>query len=217
MATDIIALTGHQLTLSEIVHLPDTIDQWTEIRELFAADAKGKSDFGFSQETLTKQSQLKCYWDIPVDEHVIQEFWQSNEGTDADSLMFLACYLHTWFGWLKIHRHTIQIVLLPEHKYVNLLNADSCRYVLSINRAIAARLGQELVVYGADNGYSSYIIEEMALTGSTLDEIVAHGNVHFGTTNPDLRAKICTMYFIDRINDRLEPFETIHVLELREI
>lgn len=209
MATDIITIIGHHLTISEIIDLPKQIDSSTEIKALWLDEIENRVEFGYTKEKLIEASKKKSYWDIEVDENVLLEFWKSNEGSQEDSLMYLNCYLHTFFGWLRIYRHTIQIILLPEHKYPNLFYYNRCKYILTFNRALAKQFGQNKLIYAADNGFSSSIVEDKAIEGFNFESLVAFGQTKFGIDSCSISEKITNMFFIDDISEQIDPFEDL--------
>ena len=61
MATDIITITGHNLTLKEIIELPSQIDSWDNLKKVWFDDYKNKSDFYFPQQQANIWDRLKSY------------------------------------------------------------------------------------------------------------------------------------------------------------
>lgn len=209
MATDIIALTGHRLTPSEIVSLPQQIDTWTELKELWLADMENKLKFRSSKEDIQASSQQPSHWDIEVNEDVLLEFWESNEGLRPGSMMYLDCYLETFFGWLRIYRNTVQIVLLPEQKYTNFFYFTHAQFILRFNRALAKRFGQEKIIYTADNGFGFQILEEKAIEGEKFEEILAFGENEFGIETNDLPERIQNVFFVDDHSFEIKPYDDL--------
>ena len=157
-----------------------------------------------------KKSQEKSYWDRNIDEKELLEFWKHNEDLPEEYQQYLNMYLHTYFGWLEINRHSIRIALMPEHKYVNLFYHNHCKYILEFNREIAKMLRQKEIIYMADNNHGFWEIEQKSLEGQTFNNIMKFGQTKFGIDTTSLRDKIKNMFFIDHISDPIDNFESIN-------
>ena len=61
MATDIITITGHTLTISEIIDLPKQIDNWTELKDFYLNDYNNKLEFCYSKNDLLKNIDKQSF------------------------------------------------------------------------------------------------------------------------------------------------------------
>lgn len=209
MATDIIAIIGHNLTPFEIANLPKQIDSQIELKDIYINNYRNKAEFGYKQQQIKEISLPKSNWTYEFSESNLVNCWTHNENLPVDYPMYNEIQLETYFGWLTINRHTIQIKLFPEHKYANFFYFNQCKYILFFNRALAKKIGQDKIIYTADNGHGFEDLQKKAIEGEKFDELLKHCEETFGTDSNSIVEKIKNMFFIDNISNDIEYFEDL--------
>ncbi len=156
MGVDLFAITGHRLSVNEIVHFQDTIETDKILNDIW----------------WWKNSKQTEKWTNIADRERIESFWTHNENQVEIDDVFLYDYLSfpTFFGEITFHRHIIELdgfgCKLWTLEYFNELRQN----ILTFNNRLAEILGQSKVIYYGDGWAKSSWIEAM-IFGKTFEQI----------------------------------------------
>lgn len=199
MGIDLCSLIGHSLTPDEVKLFPSVVDSWDEVKQAYIENSYGQTDRnGTVNDSLTKVN-IPSFWnkyDLSIDEQISKNWL---EVTDDDNFRVK---LETYFGFIYIYRHTLDVEFSPEHKYANLFTESSRNYILRFNRLIAKRMSQNFVVYCPDSGHRTEQIKDWAAySGHTIEDVLTLATNEFGKPPNDLVGGIINMFFIDFIDN----------------
>ena len=138
-----------------------------------------------------------------MDESNLQRIWNHLRGDTSVEDQEGMCYdtnIESYFGWLNIYENSISIKLYPEHKYGNLRNPNSSKYVFTFIRGLAKIFNTDKIVYCCDSYYQPSIIEEKFMMGSKMSEVIEYANKVFGIPPKELNEAIENLYFIDEFD-----------------
>ncbi len=108
---------------------------------------------------------------------------------------------------IKLHKKTLIIEQIPWHKYSNLNDKEMAEMILSINRVIARKLGQDKIVYFPDSTYPTSCLYNFALAGKSVSEIIKIAEDKFPDRPIGITEGIKYKFFIDTLTDDLMNLE----------
>ena len=198
---DFVAIVENKYSISEMLNIPSIIDNHKILKKLYKEKHKEKI------ENNPEHLQNKSVWDSENDrimnEFNLERIWNHlREDTIVENLDGL-CYdtmINTFFGRLYIYEKSISIKLFPEHKYGNLRNPKSSKYVFEFIRELAKLFNTDRIVYCCDGYYIPSILEEKFMMGRTMKDVIEYGNSVFGKPPKELNEAIENLYFIDEFD-----------------
>ena len=193
---DFSAIIGHKLTCSEVLEIPKIIDESKGVLEVFQSD-----------KPTGNISKSKWAGPFPMTANNIDLIWErlrTNQDAEIEGFNYYSD-LVTYFGDLAIYENTIIVSPFPEHKYGNLKIPHACEYIINLNRQIAKLFNSNRITYCADGYVSTGILEEKAMVGWSIDEIIKFGNNKFGKPPNEINEAVHNYYFIDSFD--LNPKE----------
>ncbi len=192
MGMDIVAIMRHSMSVEELCVLPDKINTWTDVFK------------HYSKYNENPKKQIDAKWDYvnPTPEMLIAQF----EGYEKHLSNFSTFSISSSFGDFKINRNTIIACPWSQHKYGNLYDYESRRYVIIFMRLIAKELSSEKIIYCPDSSCSTEILYDKAYDGMSIDEIEKFGLNLFGKIPETLTEAIYNYFFIDDLNLILEDY-----------
>ncbi len=197
MGVDLVAIIEHNLTLKELVDLPNQINTWDEVLDFFAS---------YDQN---QRPPIQSKWDGPIDEFQLELVWKYYELEDnTDIINQLNTFdsdIHCVFGSLSVLRNTI-LLTHWNHKYSNLEDPIKAQNILSLNRMIARRFNSNEILYCTDSTYPTQIIEDKALEGLHFSELKAFSLNRFGQPPESLNEARKYMFFLDNIDRKMDAF-----------
>jgi len=200
MGMDLVALIRHNFNEEEALKLPQMIDEWTEVKELFF-----KKHPEYESKPIFKE---KSKWESGIFEmtpKLLGTIWKGLE--DDEPKIPLCNDIDTFFADISVYKNSINISPNPEHKYGNLTNPKSLDYLINLMRLIAKRLNQFKIIYCADSYVSTSILAEKAMQGATIQEIIEYGNNKFGIPPIEINEAIGNYYFIDKFDYNPKDFD----------
>lgn len=202
---DQVSIMKNKFKKNEILNIPRMINETRSLVNLFMEKHYPNEEF---------LGELKsAKWNGPFDmsQSNLETVWKCNE-TNNDILgnknINYYAEIETFFGEIVVNRNTFLINLFPEHKYGNLRNPVTSKYVFQINRELANLLNSNIILYCCDSYYHPAILEEKAREGWEIEEIIEFGNRRFGIPPKELNSAIENLYFIDEFDldlDELDP------------
>lgn len=200
MGMDMVALIGHDLNKEAAINLPQMIDQWSEVKDLyFKIHPSAKENLVFHRPST---------WELQTSEmtpEMLERIWKGNAVDDLNTPMWNN--IDTYFADIGVFKNAINVSPNPEHKYGNLRNPIALNYIISLMRLIAKRLNSEKIIYCVDSYVSTSILWEKANQGLTIDEIIAFGNEKFGVPPKEINEAIGNHYFVDEFDLTPEDFD----------
>jgi hypothetical protein len=200
MGMDLVALIRHDFNKEEAYRLPQMIDEWGEVKELFLKRHPEYETKSFFKE--------KSKWNSGIFEmtpNLLERIWNGLEIDDPENP--LCNDIDTFFADISVYKNTISISPNPEHKYGNLTIPKSLDYLIDLIRLIAKRLNQFKIVYCADSYVSTSILWERAMQGATIEEIIEYGNDKFGVPPFEINEAIGNYYFFDKFDLNPSDFD----------
>jgi hypothetical protein len=194
MGVDIVAIMKHELTLDEVISLPDVINTWTDIHQFH-------KDFNDD-----KKDVIDAKWDagnIEVTKDIIEKewiAWENNQVTQS------SLRITTSFADFKLNRFTLNTCPMWRHKWSNLYDFETREFVISLNRKIAEKLGVSRIIYCVDSACSTYILKELSLMGWKFEDIEKYGINEFGVIPTRLTEAVYNYFFIDDLSIDLNDY-----------
>lgn len=137
-----------------------------------------------------------------MDEEQIELIWQYYESQEQEmpaDLRLLDARIICSFGMLDVFRKTIQLTHW-DHKYANLCDPIKAKNILTLNRLIARRFGQEEMLYFPDSSFPTSMIDDKVLEGHQLKDIKAFSIKEFGHPPHEWKEAFRYMFFIDHFD-----------------
>lgn len=187
MGVDLNAIIGHNMNVNEIIRLPQLIDNWTEIAQL--------------GEFRMRPSKWDCNYEM--NEKILMLIWEDweIEASNSEEKIFDNC-IHCYFGQIDVYRNCI-IVCQWNHKYSNLCYPERAKIIFEINRIIAKKLEQSIILYVPDSAFPTSCLTDEPQKGKNIYDIIAFGIEKFGKPPKPVAKAIEYMFFTDDINSEL--------------
>ena len=199
MGMDLVAIIEHNKTPKELLRIPQTLANANSVIDLFLnqhphdtiSQTKWRGPYKMTAENLIK------IWEMEENDQEPHEIDGFNYDTDITS----------FFGSIRVNKHTINISPFPEHKYRNLSNPRSSKYVFTLYRQIAILFNTKKIIYCVDSYCESSILEEKSREGWKIEKIIELGNKLFGKPPKEINEAIANLYFIDEFDILLEQLD----------
>jgi len=208
MGMDFVAIVENNFSKSAILELSVLIDESETLRRLYKSKHQANIDHNPSH------FHRKSTWDEQEDrimnEFNLQRIWNHlKEDTSVENIdgMCFDTNISTYFGWITVYEKSISISLFPEHKYGNLRNQNTSKYVFEFIRELAKLFKASEIVYCCDSYYRPSILLDKAMMGWTIDGIINYGNNLFGKPPIELNKAIENLYFIDKYDLNLNELD----------
>ena len=173
MGMDFVSIINNRFSKSEILKLPEIIDDSIVLREMF--EKQHINDVKRNPNHYNRRSNWNRQENRIMNESNLQRIWNHlKEDTSVENIEGM-CHdtnISTYFGWIYIYENTMSIKLFPEHKYGNLRNPNSSKYVFEFIREIAKLFGSDEILYCCDSYYQPSILEEKSMMGLTVQSII---------------------------------------------
>jgi len=208
MGMDFVAIIENKYSKKEILSIPRLLDESQNIRELYKS--KHQKDIDHNPNNFQKKSNWNQQEDRIMNEFNLQRIWNHLKEDTSVEDQYGMCYdtnIATYFGWLYIYENTISIKLFPEHKYGNLRNPNSSKYVFEFIREVAKLFNADKIIYCCDSYYQPSIIDEKSMMGWTSEAIIEYANKIFGKPPKELNEAIENLYFIDEFDLNLNELD----------
>lgn len=210
MGMDLVAIFPHKFTKNEILQLPKLIDNNNFVKNL--VETKYHGNILSKPKTFPRKTNWSGSTETGriMDEKNLARIWKHYKyDTEIDVIEGL-CHdteLDCYFGDLSIYENTITATPFPEHKYGNLRNPVTSKYVFNLNRALAKFFNTNIIVYCCDSYYHPSILEEKSRMGWTIESIIKFGNDKFGIPPKEINEAIENLYFIDEFDINLDKLD----------
>lgn len=205
---DYVAIVENKYSISDMLNIPSIIDKHEILKELYKK--RHEDQLRINPNHLSKKSVWDSEDNRIMNEFNLKRIWSHlKEDTSVENKDGL-CHetmINTFFGWLYVYEKSISIKLFPEHKYGNLRNKVTSKYVFEFIRELAKLFDADKIVYCCDGYYIPSIIEEKFMTGGSMNEVVKFGNNIFGEPPKELNAAIENLYFIDEYDLNLSEID----------
>lgn len=209
MGMDFVAIVDNNFSKAEILDLPNRIDESSILKKLFSA--RHQKSIDYKPEYFKRRTDWSEKGNREMNETNLERIWNHlKNDTEIENIEHL-CFdttLDAYFGWMNIYEKSITITLSPEHKYGNLRNPITSKYVFGFIREIAKLFKANRIIYCCDSYFTPSILEEKSMMGWRVEDIIAYGNEIFGEPPKELNAAIENLYFIDEFDlnlDELNP------------
>lgn len=205
MGMDLAAIIEHHRSPEELLELPKIIGASEPLKKLFLERHK------VSNEEFDKLNKTKWAGPYEMTENNLLQIWKRYEDdldTAAIEGMNYFADLDSYFGQIAVYKETINVSPFPEHKYGNLRNLVTSKYVFTLHRQIAKIIGANRILYCCDSYYYPSILEEKSRMGWNLNSIIEFGNRIFGIPPKEINEAVENLYFIDEFDidlDKLDP------------
>lgn len=194
MGMDLIVIMEHSLDMDEIVQLPETILTWSDIHQKYALYNKNP--------TIEIGAKWNCE-DISKLKQLLQQEWEQWE-QEQDITLF--CTINTTMFELTINRRTVQLCLWAHHKYSNLYDFSTRKYIIELMRLIGKKFDSPSILYCPDDYCSTAILKEKSSMGLSLEETIEYGIQTFGPIPKTLTKAIYNHFFVDNYMLDLEDY-----------
>lgn len=205
---DYSAILENRFSKDEILCLPNLIDESQILRNLYSSRYQDLIDY--NPEHFNKKTDWSEKGNRIMTESNLERIWNHLScDTQIENIddFCLDTNLDTYFGWMSIYKNTITLTLHTVHKYKSLRNPNSSNYIFQFIREIAKLLKSRKIVYCCSGYFHPSIIDEKAMMGWQLSEIIDYGNKIYGKPPKELNAAIENLYFIDEFDLNLEQLD----------
>ncbi len=201
MGMDLVAIIDHNRNAQELLQLPELICSSKELKKLFC-----------EQHNCEIRELKTCQWkgSFPMTKINIETIWihlKNEIDLELNKPMNYYTEIDTYFGNISVYEKTINISPFPEHKYRNLRNLLTSKYIFKLNRIIASLLGSNQIVYCCDSYYYPEIIESKSMDGWNNESIIKFGNKLFGQPPSEINEAVENLYFIDNFDIKLDELD----------
>ncbi len=200
---DLICLIANKYSKSEIVEINQEIDSWYDIQE-YVIEYRTRIDLDFQVKS------TKASWVNPSNETELEKSWQNQEG-EAEKVITVPWGINrisNFYSDLTFNRKTICICPSPEHKYANLHDPLTAKYIITLVRMIANRFGQNEIIYCVDSMYPPSLLYEEASSGKSLEDLKKIGINEFGEPKNDISDSMKDLFFFDKAETELPTFKS---------
>lgn len=203
MAVDLFSIIDHNLSAKGVLDLPSVMEKVIQ-------DIKEK----FPGYLPPHMADKVAAWDGKSDltEELVERLWRQYEiGNEDYATVGYDVVMQTAIGGVTVYRKTILIIHRPEHKYANIFVLETALKILNSNREIARAVGSDRVLYISD-GYPPALLEDLAIAGRDVGEIISQGILDYGPLPPDVNMGRSNYFFVDDLTeslDDLQPFELL--------
>lgn len=208
MGMDFVAIIANKYTKAEILELPKVIDNSKSLREQFSK--RHQKDIDHNPKHYNRRTNWSEKGNRKMTESNLERIWKHFRDDTEIQYVDNLCVdvnIDAYFGWLNVHENTISITLFPEHKYRNLRNPMSSKYVFKFIRELTQILNADKIVFCCDSYYHPSILEEKSRMGYSINELISLGVEIFGEPPKELNAAIENLFFIDEFDLNLEELD----------
>ncbi len=208
MGVDLTGIIAHNLNTKEILELPKRIDSWEEIKNIRQTGLKKEWTDEYVSEYYSNFKSARWNCEYEMNEKILELIWKDCDlGTNYSDGKIFDNTIDSYFAIIKVYEKTLLIEQMPWHKYGNLRNSDFAEAILKINRFIAKKLNQNKVLYCVDSGYPTQAINELALQGKIIGDLIKFSELEFGKPPKPIQEGMKFTYFIDNLDEEIEQLK----------